>query len=167
MLGNLGKGWVGGVVAVVLIAVAGGLMWRSCSESTPRMGAGEVVRICLKDGTRFLGPADPGAVDAKCPKCGGETVIARIFECHKGHIFVGFLERPPAPDSVKTDDVYAQHQPLLLRPGVDDEWAPGGTGEGPQCPECGTPMKRAVLSVKDIKLDSIQCGELPTAGGGN
>lgn len=168
MLGNLGKGWVGAVVAVVLIAVAGALMWRQMAGGPAGPGMmGDVVRVCLKDGTRFLGPADPADAKGKCPKCGGETVVARVFECHKGHTFIGFLERPPAPDAVKTDDVYAQHQPLLLRPGVDGEWVPGGAGSGPQCPVCGVGMKRAVLALKALKLDDIKCGELPAAGGGN
>jgi len=162
MLGNLGKSWVGGIVAVAVIAVAGFLLWRSTGGGPPGLGAaGDVLYVCPKDGTRLLAPAKPPP--PKCTKCGGDTVVARVFECHKGHIFVGFLERPPAPDTVKAADEYSRHMPLVLRPGKDTDWAPG---RAPVCPVCGLGMKRPVLALDKLKLDDIKMGKLPAAAGG-
>ena len=168
MLGSLGKSWVGGIVAVVLIVVAGALIWRHMSGGPSEPGTtGEVLRVCLADGGKFLAPAaKPGGQEPQCPKCGGETVVARVFECHKGHVFVGYLERPADPASAQTDDPYKQHQPRWLRPGKDKAFVAGGAG-APVCPVCGVGMKRPVSDLKTAKLEDIKMGALPKAGGGS
>ena len=168
MLGSLGKSWVGGVVAAALIIVGGLLLWRHLSGSTPQLGTtGDVLLVCPKDGERLVGPAPkPGVPPPACPKCGGEMVVARVFECHKGHIFVGYLEKPPDPASAQTDDVYKKHMPRLLRPGKDKAFVAGGAGS-PVCPVCGVGMKRPVMSFEGVKLEDVKMGALPAAGGGS
>ena len=168
MLGSLGKSWVGGVIAAVLIIVGGLLLWRHLSGSTPQLGTtGDVLLVCPKDGERLVAPAPkPGVPPPKCPKCGGEMVVARVFECHKGHTFIGYLEKPPDPAGAKTDDPYRQHQPRWLRPGKDNAFVAGGAGS-PVCPVCGVGMKRPVPDVKALKLEDVKMGALPATGGGS
>ena len=97
MLGNLGKGWVGGAVAVVLIVVAGVLIWGQMSGSPTRPGmAGDVVRICLKDGTRFLGPVDAADEKAKCRfHRTFRSCLVRPPPCHCNRLRSGTAGRCP------------------------------------------------------------------------
>jgi hypothetical protein len=168
MLGALGKNPAVGIAAGVLIVLAG-----SCALCRPSRrpqvgsGAGQVVVVCLKEGTRFLAPA-PGPREAapKCPTCGGESAVGRVFECPRGHLFVGFLEKPPATDAPKGGDDYAAHLPLLRRPGLDADWTPGGAGRSPACPVCQLGIQRALADLTGLKLEDIQMGALTAPGGG-
>lgn len=164
MLGKLGKSWIGIAVAAALAAVAVVLMWQQMGGDPPPGVQGGQLRVCLSAGHRFL--AEAKAPEAtKCPECGGETVVARVFECLKGHVFVGYLEKPADPAAAQTDDEYKKHMPRMMRPGFDKTWPPGGSGQ-PTCPVCKTGMKRPVLDVASLKLDDIKMGALPAAGGG-
>jgi len=167
MLGKLGKSWAGAAIAVAVIAVAAFLIWRGLSGGGPPAGrTGDVLWVCPVDGERLLGPAaKPGGPPPACPKCSGEMVVARVFECQKGHLFVGYLEKPADPASAKTDDEYKKHQPRSLRPGLDKEWTAGGAGL-PKCPVCRTGMKRPIVDVASLKLEDVQMGKLPAGGGG-
>jgi hypothetical protein len=148
----------------ILIAAAG-IAWWQLSGGPPAPGVSDqVVRVCLKCGNKFLAPAtDPKAGPPACPKDGGTTVVARLFVCPKGHTFVGYLEKKADPAAAKTEDPYAAHMPLLLRPGLDTEWTAGGGGQSPVCPECQMPMQGPVSDVSNVKLDEVKMGELPQA----
>ena len=165
MFGQAGKNPVVGIGAVVLVLVAGYFGLCRSSRRPALSGAdGQVVIVCLKEGAKHLASAPAlGQPAPKCPQCGGECAVARVFECHRGHLFIGFLERPPAGDA-SSEDVYARHLPLLLRPGLDKEWTPGGAGKSPQCPACKMGIKRSVTDVSALKLDAIHMGALTTAG---
>jgi hypothetical protein len=166
MLGKLGKSWGGIAIAAVLIVVGAVLIWRQLSGGGPPVGqGGDQVRVCLAEGHKSLAEsARAGDKPVPCPECGGETVIGRVFECQKGHLFVGYLEKPADP-AAATDDPYKQHMPRMLRPGVDTEWAPGGAGQ-PVCPVCRTGVKRPVVALEGEKLEDVEMGKLPAGGGG-
>ena len=161
MLGSLARSWKGAALAAALFVLAGVVVCLRCSSSRPR-GPDQMLFVCLHDGTRFLAPAvGRSGGPPKCPKCGGTTIVARVFECSNGHLFVGYLERPPSPDTVKTDDDYARYSPLLLRPGIDEEWTPGSAGRIPLCPVCKGAMKRPIVDFAGIELEGIHMGKLP------
>ncbi len=169
MLGPLGRNPAVGIAAAVLILIVGAFaLCRSSGPEPLSAGQGQVICVCLKEGTKALcDPPDVGEAPAPCPECGSERAVARVFECHRGHLFIGYLERPPAPESkaAKGKDAYAQHLPLLLRPGLDEEWTPGGSGKGPLCPVCKVGVKRPVTRLQGMDLSKIHMGALPAKGG--
>ncbi len=168
MLGTAGKNPLVGIAAAALVLVVGYFALCRSSQRPLAAGDSQVVRVCLKEGHKFLTDApEPGEAAPKCPACGGESVLAVVFECHRGHLFVGFLQKPPSADAAEAADEYAKHLPLLLRPGLDKEWTPGGAGKSPLCPVCKVGIKRSATKLKDIKLDDIHMGALAAPGGGS
>ena len=173
MLGQAGKNPLVGIAAAALVLVVGYFALCRSSQRPLAAGDSQTVRACLKEGHKFLADAPaPAEAAPKCPTCGGESALGLVFECQRGHLFVGFLEKPPsateptAAKAKKATDEYARNLPLLLRPGLDKTWAPGGAGKSPVCPVCGLGIRRPVTNFKGVSLDDIHMGSLPASGEG-